>query len=421
MIEIRYNGITTDQETEETNMLYNDFNKELVNLQDLNIINFDNSGEMNIITCEMSRKKHHCICCGTQTDTVHDYRWQNIKDLSAFGKPTVIRLHKRRYRCPNCDKRFFEDNSFLPRYYRTTTRLSAYIIDKLRDVRSYTSIARETGLSVSTVIRRFDLVSYPTPKLPACLAIDEFKGNTGNEKYNCIITDPESKRVLDILPKRYDYYLSSYFNQWNSETRDKVKFFISDMWRPYTTTASAWLKNAVQIVDKYHWIRQIIWSFENVRKQEQKRFSKEYRRYFKHSKTLLTKKFDYLTDEQKQQVNVMLYTSPNLSRAHYFKESFLKILDCKDTNSSKEAMKNWILGASDCGIPQIEKCAATMRNWLTGILNSFSSSLTNGFTEGCNNKIKVLKRNAYGFRNFSRFRNRILHIFSHQACLHKSI
>ena len=366
----------------------------------------------------MSRKMHSCPCCGTETDTVHDYRWQDINDLSAFGKPTVIRLHKRRYRCPNCGKRFFEDNSFLPRYYRTTTRLSAYIIDKLRDVRSYTSIARETGLSVSTVIRRFDLVSYPTPKLPACLAIDEFKGNTGNEKYNCIITDPENKRVLDILPKRYDYYLSSYFNQWNSETRDKVNFFISDMWRPYTTTASVWLKNAVQIVDKYHWIRQIIWSFENVRKQEQKRFSKEYRRYFKHSKTLLTKKFDYLTDEQKQQVNVMLYTSPNLSRAHYFKESFLKILDCNDRNSSKEAMKNWILGASDCGIPQIEKCAATMRNWLTGILNSFSSSLTNGFTEGCNNKIKVLKRNAYGFRNFSRFRNRILHIFSHKACCH---
>ncbi|MDD6490031.1 MAG: transposase, partial [Clostridia bacterium] len=48
----------------------------------------------------------------------------------------------------------------------------------------------------------------------------------------------------------------------------------------------------------------------------------------------------------------------------------------------------------------------------TGILNSFDYSITNGFTEGCNNKIKVLKRNAYGYRNFKRFRNRILHIFS---------
>ena len=56
-----------------------------------------------------------------------------------------------------------------------------------------------------------------------------------------------------------------------------------------------------------------------------------------------------------------------------------------------------------------------MINWLPGILDSFSSAITNGFTEGCNNKIKVLKRNAYGYRNFKRFRNRILHIFSHQT------
>ena len=56
-----------------------------------------------------------------------------------------------------------------------------------------------------------------------------------------------------------------------------------------------------------------------------------------------------------------------------------------------------------------------MINWLPGILNSFSSAITNGFTEGCNNKIKVLKRNAYGYRNFKRFRNRILHMFSHQT------
>ena len=53
-----------------------------------------------------------------------------------------------------------------------------------------------------------------------------------------------------------------------------------------------------------------------------------------------------------------------------------------------------------------------MQNWLTGILDSFTKPLTNGFIEGCNNKIKVLKRNAYGYRDFNRFRNRILHMFS---------
>ena len=82
--------------------------------------------------------------------------------------------------------------------------------------------------------------------------------------------------------------------------------------------------------------------------------------------------------------------------------------------AAKKAMSEWIKNAENCGIPQFHKCADTMRNWYAGIINSFSTTITNGFTEGCNNKIKVLKRNAYGYKNFKRFRNRILHIFSHQ-------
>ena len=79
-------------------------------------------------------------------------------------------------------------------------------------------------------------------------------------------------------------------------------------------------------------------------------------------------------------------------------------------------MSDWINSALDSDILQLQKCANTMMNWLTGIPNSFSSTITNGFTEGCNNKIKVLKRNAYGYRNFNRFRNRILNIFSSSIC-----
>ena len=204
----------------------------------------------------------------------------------------------------------------------------------------------------------------------------------------------------------------THFNAFSREERSNVKYFVSDMWKPYSNISSVWFKNATQIVDKYHWMRQVIRAFEAVRKQEQKKFSKSHRRYFKKSRQLLIKRFNFLSDEQKQQVNIMLYASPTLSTAYFFKEDFLKILDCKNRDSAKIAMSDWINSALDSDIPQFQKCANTMMNWLTGILNSFSSTITNGFTEGCNNKIKVLKRNAYGFRNFNRFRNRILHIFS---------
>lgn len=390
-------------------MLYDHSTEKLVRLQGIEVKNIIQNEKYTEIHIQAERKVVNCPCCGAATWTIHDYRLQRVKDIPAFGKHIILFLRKRRYRC-TCGKRFYEELSFLPKYYRMTNRLAEYILDKLREVRSYTSIAGEVNLSVTTVIRIFDNVSYPKPHaLPSVVSIDEFKGNTNGEKYQCILTDPKSGIVFDVLPKRYEHYLCDYFKHIK---RIGVEYFISDMWRTYSQIAATYIKNAVPVVDKYHWIRQAIWAFEAVRKQGQKKFSKSHRIYFKRSKTLLSKRFQFLSEEEKQQVNVMLYASPTLSSAHFLKEQFLKILDCNNSNDAKIAMRLWIENAEDSGIIQFVKCAKTMRQWFTGIINSFDCPFTNGFTEGCNNKIKVLKRNAYGFRNFPRFRNRILHIFS---------
>ena len=394
-------------------MLYTYSTEKLIGLQDLIITNIeDNEKEIHIYG-NLKRKTHKCPCCGAETDKIHDYREQVIKDIPVYGKNAFIHLQKRRYRC-QCGKRFFESNTFLPRYHRRTNRLSAYIIDRLTNMVTFTDVGKEVNLSTTTVMRTFDLVSYAPRDLPTTLSIDEFKGNTNKEKYQCIITDPVNKVVLDILPKRYESYLTEYFLKFDKSERDKITAFVSDMWKPYASLATKLFKNAEQIVDKYHWIRQVFWAFDGVRKDVQKQLGKKYRIYFKHSRKLLFKRFNELDDEQKQQVNVMLYLSPTLCTAHFYKEEFLKILDCDDRDSAKSALSEWINCAFDCGIDRFKKCAQTMINWMTGILNSFSTSVTNGFTEGCNNKIKVLKRIAFGYQNFHRFRNRILHIFSNQ-------
>ena len=370
-----------------TNMLYTHFTQEVLGLQDVKVTKIESNEKELTIYAELERKEHNCISCGTATDTIHDYRKQTIKDIPAFGKLVNIVLRKRRYRCPCCGKRFFEKNSFLPKYHRMTNRLSAFVVNKLTDERSFTSVSKEVNLSVTTVVRIFDKVSYPKSKLPSALSIDEFKGNTRGEKYQCILTDPVNKRVLDILPKRYDSYLSSYFKQFPKSERDKVEYFVSDMWKTYSKASDTWFVNATQIVDKYHWIRQAIWAFERIRKEEQKKLDPKLRKYFKRSRSLLIKRYDGLKDEEKQQVNVMLYYSVNISRAHWYKEAFLKILDSKSPEIAKSDLIEWIQNAENCGLVPFEKCAATMQNWYSGIINSLSSPITNGFTEGCNNKI----------------------------------
>lgn len=393
-------------------MLYTHSTEKLLGLQGVKVNKVENDGNNVIIHLELERKEHKCPCCGGATDKIHDYRKQTIKDIPAFGKLATLVLRKRRYRCGHCGKRFFETNDFLPKYHRMTNRLSAYVINSLHKTCSFTDVAREVNLSVTTVIRIFDLVSYPKSPLPEVISIDEFKGNAGGEKYLNILANPANGVVLDILPSRHLKDLYDYFKVFPREERQKVKYFISDMWKPYADVASTWFKNATQVVDKYHWLRQVFWAFENVRKEEQKKLDKSIRKYFKKSRFLLMKRADKLNDDEKQRVNIMLYYSANLSRAYWFKESFLKILDCEDSEKARVAMRDWILDAEESELMQFIKCANTIRNWYNGILNSFDIPYTNGFIEGCNNKIKVLKRNAYGYRNFRRFRNRILHIFA---------
>lgn len=194
----------------------------LIDIQDVLVKNIEVDKNFCFIYIELKRKLHTCPCCGNKTNSIHDYRQQVVKDISCFGKNTLLIFNKRRYRC-SCGKRFFEDNSFLPKYYRMTSRLINAVLENLKSTHSFKSVAKLLNISISTVIRIFDKINYPKPALPSVLSIDEFKGNSSGEKYHCIITDPVSKKVVDILPTRKHHFLSSYFKTTN---KDDVSLFL---------------------------------------------------------------------------------------------------------------------------------------------------------------------------------------------------
>ena len=101
-------------------MLNHNYTAKLLNLEDVIITEVENISEELHIYIELPRKEHTCPACGCVTDRVHDYRMQTIKDVP-LARNTFLHLRKRRYRC-TCGKRFFEKNTFLPRYYRVTSR-----------------------------------------------------------------------------------------------------------------------------------------------------------------------------------------------------------------------------------------------------------------------------------------------------------
>ena len=379
----------------------------MLGLEDVIVKKVWEAGEEQHIEIELPRRAHNCPSCGTETDQIHDYRMQRIKDIASFGKNVYLHLRKRRYVCSSCGKRFYEKNNFLPRYHRMTNRKNARIIEDFRDTVSASYIAKKHNISVSTALRYFNLVSYSCKKLPEVLSIDEFKGNADGEKYQTILTDPKNRKIMDILPNRKESDLIRYFRQF--ENRKEVKYFIMDMNPHFREVAEICFPKATIVIDRYHVTRQVIWALERVRKEVQKHLSGEWRRFCKHSKALLNKPPHKLTEEERQKLRIILGLSTRLEQAYYLKNDFLFLMHSPNSEVAEELLSYWILRAESAHLPEFYECTRAIHNWSKYILNAFDVPYTNGYTEGCNNKTKVLKRVCYGVRNFARFRNRILH------------
>jgi transposase len=387
----------------------NDNISKLLGLEDVIVKNVEEINRELHISIELPRRLHGCPLCGTATDRVHDYRLQKVRDCSSFGKRVYLHLRKRRYVCPECGKRFYEKNSFLPRYYHVTQRLILNVIAGFRETVSATHIARENNISVSTAFRYFDLVSYGRCRLPEVLSIDEFKGNACKEKYQCILTDAEHRRILDILPSRKSADLVKFFLRFPRNERLRVKYVVIDMSTLFRNVAEVCFPNAVIVSDRFHVVRQASWALENDRKEEQKRLSSDWRRYCKHSRYLLHKKPEDLKPEEKEKLLIILGLSTRIQHAYELKNDFLEIINSEDSATAKKRLADWIYNAENAALPEFEACTKALHNWSSSILNSFDCPYSNGYTEGCNNKTKVIKRVCFGVRKFARLRNRILH------------
>lgn len=393
-------------------MLYPNCTADLLGLKDVIVTKVENYNHQIHVWLEPILKMQVCPACRHETKRTHSYREQLVKDLPLQGLNCILHLRKRRYFCTHCRAVFPEKLSFLARYQRNTNRLQAKVLHDYGCEYSTASIATRNGVSPGTAVRIFDRVSYPLPHLPRVLSIDEFKGNAGGRKFQCILTDPVKRRVLDILPSKNSENLIAYFLQFPLEKRKQVQYLVMDMSLQFRDVMTSCFPNASVITDKFHVCRHVTWALENVRKSEQKKFSDERRKYFKKSRWLLLSRQEKLNPEQLQQLENMLLVSEKLRKAYWLKENFYVFMDSKNIDEAKQNLKNWNLCVGVVELEEFQKCFEIINRWQPYILRAFSLGYTNGFTEGCNNRIKVLKRNCYGVRNFTRFRSRILHMMA---------
>ncbi|OBZ32401.1 ISL3 family transposase, partial [Megasphaera sp. DISK 18] len=273
---------------------------------------------------------------------------------------------------------------------------------------SFKTIAKMQGISVSSVIRYFDRLTVPPPKqLPEILSLDEFRGNARGQRYQVAVNNPRTHEILDILPNRNTLEMIHYFSRFPRKERMKVKFVVMDLSPLFRRVVQTMFPYATIIGDRFHIQRLVIWALERVRKKVQNHF-REKRIYFKRNKHILNKKGKNLTAEEFDRLHEILKQSPELQRAYALKEAFFKVFSMKEPDSVTHFLTQWLHLVEESGVGEFSSVLKTFKDWRQAILNGLTQVYSNGFTEGMNNKIKVLKRVAFGFRNFERFRARIL-------------
>ena len=354
-------------------------------------------------------KEHICPTCHTSTSRVHDYYTRSFNHIMVGHKPTKIYYKQRRYVCLYCGKRFAEKNSFIQKFYRHSNDVVNSVFDDLTSIKNLSQIGQDNNMSsqnVSRLMNKFIPIFHNTTSLPEAIGIDEFRGNSGGNKFQVVITDLKTHKVIDVISDRSEDALYNFFRK-ISNPKD-VKLVAMDLSLFFKKIIADVFPNAKIIADTFHFTRLMHWALDNVRKEVQKGLPKDMRIYFKRSRSVLHKRINDLNPDEYNQLTNMLDYNENLRWAYSIVQNLFEIIDEKNPDKKVALFKEFMTYASNCDLPEFNKHIQTYFKWHKYIINSFYTNYSNGITEGLNTKIKTLKRVSFGFRNFQNFRLRIL-------------
>ena len=359
-------------------------------------------------TLEIPVAEQVCPHCGASTRKSKGKRSRDVK-FGAMQHHTVTATYlQRRYKCQECNHTFIEKNPFVSRYLRLSKSNLEYLFRQLGEKGSFTEMAKRSDVSVSTVIRYCSKLAIPKPaQLPTVLGIDEYKGNAEGQMYQVIITDLRNHSVVDILPKRETRALIQYFKTFSKEAREQVKYIVMDMCPLFKLVMQTMFSHAYIVADRYHVCRLVDWALERVRKREQKQIV-THSRMLKYNRRVLMKNPDTLTENERVKLLEILRISDDLRRAYGLRLGFRKIFKTYSIPNIERHIQLWLKIVESSHLPEFSNFKTSFISWFPQIVNAFVLLYSNGFTEGCNNNIKVLKRISYGLRHFERFRVRIL-------------
>jgi len=351
-----------------------------------------------------------CPQCHQECRELHQNAVRVIRDLPLSGKPCYLHVSTRRFWCPRCGLPVPEPLEFVDPYRNYTKRYEAHIYELVRQnniryVEALEGLSYEIveGIFLREAKRRIPLNPFDNLRR---LGLDEIAERKGRQAYDLLFYNLDTGKPVEVLAGRTKQQLFDYLKALPERVKHSIEEVCIDMWRPYAEAVREVLAHAKLVVDRFHGMRSVNNDLKTLKNARKKALPEE----AKACHYALLKNHADLTEKQQDILQAVYTADPLLKRAHQLKEQFRAIFDTvQPSEEARNQVQNWICKAYKHGL--FPTVLTHMKTWLSAILNYFTHRTTNGDAEGINNKIKLVKRRAYGFRNFGNFRLRILTAF----------
>lgn len=361
-------------------------------------------------------KRFQPIChrCGQKAVGIHSWGQRTVRDMNLASTTVFLHCRFRKIWCPSCGQIVVEDLELLHPYFRVTKRLAVYVHSLCR-LMTVKEVAEHLDLDWKTVknIDKFYLeTEYGTPCYDGLrlLAVDEISIRKGH-RYLTIILDYETGRVVWIGKKRKARTLKSFFNQLSKGQKNKLEAIVMDMWDPYIKAVREKVPHVKIVFDLFHVVSQFGQVIDKVRNSEYRKATKEQKDIFKGSKYLLLKNtVRRFTD--RAQLAELLKINEVINTVYILKDQLKHIWSYKSRTWAIKALDQWCSLARSLKNRTVSRFANMLDRHRYGILNHCEYPLHTSVLEGVNNKIKVIKRKAYGFHDLRYFSLKIFQAFA---------
>ena len=385
---------------------------QLLNIDGMKVYNYNFIEDIGIsLYVEQEPRAIPCPHCGKKTNKLHQNHRYVVRDLPLMEKSVYLQINRRQMRCTHCGKKFSEDLEAIPKKRTYTKRLRQQIVQEALEG-TISKTAQKYGMGereIETMLK--DLGEELIQKKPQGLkrlGIDEIAIRKGHGNYYAVFVDIDTGKLIGLLEKRTEEYITEYLKTWGEEVLSQIEEVSIDMWKPYRKVANSLMPQASVVADRFHVMKQVNQELDQARKdcnralKKQRKSAQKSRKEaaIKGSKYALLKNEKTLNEEQKEKLKQVEKEFKDLTTKHRLKEEFIEIFNKEE---------DWVEGLFKIGewmeksIKHFPESCKTIRAWIGEIIAYFDRGTTQGIVEGLNNKLKLIKRKGYGFRNFSKF------------------